>query len=140
MFLQGMETVIRHRESNLDSVFKRFDAHQKAKICGCCYEKTWDQVQLIWKEIKESKDEKKLCGLMIAKWGKLKTNLNSNFATVYWEDDLLQAIWAVNFTQGLLPCFLTSRVKAAPLTFLEQKVAKIEFFEANKSARGKTIV
>ena len=34
MFLRGTEAVLRHREDNSDSMFKRFDAHQKAKFAG----------------------------------------------------------------------------------------------------------
>ena len=40
MFLRGTEAVLRHREENSDSVCKRFDAHQKAKVCGFCGVKT----------------------------------------------------------------------------------------------------
>ena len=94
----------------------------------------------IWKEIKATKDEKQLRDLMSAEWGKLKTDLNSDFATVYWEDDLLQAIWTVDFTQGLPPCFLTSGAKAAPLASLERTIAEIGLLEANRRARRKTTV
>ena len=59
---------------------------------------------------------------------------------MYWEDDLLQVIRTVDFTQGLPPCFLTSGAKAAPLAFMERTTAKIGLLEANRSARGKTTV
>ena len=83
MFLRGTEAVMRHREDNSDSVYKRFDRAQKAKICGFCCVKTWNQVPAIWTEIEATKDEKQLRDLMSAEWGKLKTDLNSDFATVY---------------------------------------------------------
>ena len=68
----------------------------------------------------------------------MNTDLNSDFATVYWEDNLLQAIQTVDFTQGLPSCFLTSAAKAAPLAFLERSIAEIKLLEANRRARGKT--
>ena len=92
----------------------------------------------IWKEIKATKDEKQLRDLMSAEWGKLKTDLNSEFAMVYRENDLLQAIWTVSFMQGLPLCFLNSGAKAAPLAFLEQTAAEIKLLEANRRASGKT--
>ena len=130
--------MLRHREENSDSVFKRFDAHQKAKVCGFCEVKTWNQVPPIWREIEATKDEKQLRDLMSAEWSKLKTDLDSDFASVYWEDDLLQVIRTVDFTQGLPPCFLTSAAKAAPLAFMERSVAEIKLLEANRRARGIT--
>ena len=76
MFLRGTEAVLRHREENSDSVFKQFDVHQKAKVCGFCGVKTWNQVPPIWKEIEATKDEKQLRDLMSAEWSKLKTDLD----------------------------------------------------------------
>ena len=100
--------------------------------------KTWNQVPPIWKEIEATKDDKQLRDPMSAEWSKLKTDLNSDFATVYWEDDLLQAIRTIDFTQGLPPCFLTSATKAASLAFMDRSIAEIKLLEANRRAKGQT--
>ena len=66
MFLRGVELSQRHAAENSDTIFKRFTAAQKTKICGFFGVTSWCRVPHIWALIENTKDEVELKKLMIS--------------------------------------------------------------------------
>ena len=108
-FTKGVELAMRTLANNASEETKKgFSDTQKGKIMGWCFAGAWREVPGIWHEIEQAKSDEDLRVVLSQHWKKNEGDLNVQFYSIYWAEEILISLRKVTLTKGSRATWATS--------------------------------
>ena len=108
-FTKGVELAMRTLSNNASEDTKKgFSDTQKGKIMGWCFAGSWREVPGIWHEIEQAKSDEDLRVVLSQHWKKNEGDLNVQFYSIYWAEEILLSLRKVTLTKGSRATWATS--------------------------------
>ncbi len=106
------------RNNNPNSQTKGFTEVQKGKLMGWCGFMAWKDMPQIWKDIKKAKSNEDLRVILAQYWDKHQGNLNVQYYSIYWIEEILTAMKKVIFTKSDRATYKMSESFLSPLLLM----------------------